>query len=125
MTIDDARRRLAMMVAADSEPTLAADEVADLLQLVKRADVYGLLPADTGWIPTYDLNAAAAEGWRRKAGKVSGSNDFSVDGDSYSDSQQHAMCLEMARSYAAKSSGTISLAPTFDDEYVVANRHAY
>lgn len=111
------------MVAADSEPTLEVDEVEDLLDLVKRADIHGLLPTDTDWIPTYDLNAAAAEGWRRKAGKVSGSNDFSVDGDSYSDSQQHAMCLEMAKSYAAKSSGTISLAPSYDDEYVVANRH--
>lgn len=124
LTEAGALERLRGMVAASSEPTLEDDELVSLLDGARRQDKYSAWPDDDGWQPTYDLNAAAAEGWRRKAGKVVASFDFSADADSFSESQVHAMCLEQARVYAAKVIGSTSLAARADDSYVVVNRSA-
>jgi hypothetical protein len=123
LTEAQAFERLRSMVAASSEPTLDDGEIADLLTAARRVDKWELRPDDTGWEPTYDLNAAAAEGWRRKAGKVAASFDFAVDGDSYSESQTRAACLEMAATYASRTAGSVSFSPAGGGEYVVVNRH--
>lgn len=60
------------------------------------------VPQAVVWLPTYDLNAAAAEGWRWKAGKTSDAIAFASQGDNYSADQLHAHCLEMARYYDAR-----------------------
>lgn len=59
---------------------------------------------DTGarWLPSYDLNAAAAEGWRWRAAKVADAYDFSTDGQSFDRSQLQAHALKMADYYAAR-----------------------
>lgn len=48
---------------------------------------------------SYDLYGAAADGWRERAGKQSGSFDFRVEGRAYSRSQWFAHCAEMAKYY--------------------------
>lgn len=58
------------------------------------------------WMPTYDLFAAAAEGWRWKAGKVSDRITFGSQGDSYNAEQIHLHCLEMAKYYDSKAAPT-------------------
>jgi hypothetical protein len=61
---------------------------------------------DTGvWTPTYDLYAAAAEGWRWKAGKIADAFDFSTDQQSFDRSQKVAHCMKMAE-YYDKRAGT-------------------
>lgn len=59
------------------------------------------------WVPTWDLNYAAAEGWRRKAAKVAGSYDFSSGGDAFSRSQMVEACLSMAKMYAGRGAFTV------------------
>ncbi len=54
------------------------------------------------WSPTYDLAAAAAEGWRVKAGLVSDRFRFADDGDSYDRDQVFAHCVRMAEQYEKK-----------------------
>lgn len=54
------------------------------------------------WQPTYDLNAAAAEGWRWKAGRVSDRITFGSQGDSYNAEQMYTHCLEMAKYYEGR-----------------------
>lgn len=54
------------------------------------------------WTPTWDLNAAAAEGWLWKAGKVAGSFSFSSDGQTFNRSEMHAMCLSQHDYYRKK-----------------------
>lgn len=61
------------------------------------------------WTPTYDLNAAAAEGWRWKAAKVAGEFDFNTDQQDFSRSQKHAACLAMAEHYQKRVSGSIKV----------------
>lgn len=68
--------------------------------------VYGL-----SWVPTYDLNAAAAEGWRWKAAAAACRFDFSVARNQFQREQVHTHCLAMAKAYARKSAYTISILP--------------
>lgn len=54
------------------------------------------------WQPTYDLNSAAAEGWRYKAAQLATATDFSSDGQSFSKSQAFKAALDMAAKFAAR-----------------------
>lgn len=102
MTPETAQARIEVMTAWDSEPTLSSTEVSMLLELAQRADVDGFAPSHDDWTPTYDLNAAAAEGWRWKAAKVAGKFDVSTDGQAVSRSQMVAHCQQMADQYRRK-----------------------
>jgi hypothetical protein len=87
------------MVAWDQVPTLTPVQVLDLVAMAARRDASGVAPGDTDWSPTYDLNAAAAEGWRWKAAAVAGSFDFVTDSQRFDRSQVVAMCLQMSDRY--------------------------
>lgn len=63
----------------------------------------------TTWAPTFDLNAAAAEGWRIKAGKAAGGFDFAEDGQSFSRSQIVAHCRAMADTFKTGTAGTLQV----------------
>lgn len=54
------------------------------------------------WLPSYDLNRAAAEGWRWKAAKASDRFNFSNDNANFQGSQVHTHCLKMADVYQNK-----------------------
>lgn len=110
MTEEEARARLELMVAWDAVPVLTSEEVDDLMVIARRPDEYGLLPTDEGWTETWNLNRAASEGWRRKAGKVAGAYDFSGDSQSFSRSQMHEMCLEMAAQYRRGGATSVAIA---------------
>jgi hypothetical protein len=81
------------MVAATIEPTLDDEAIGALLDFGKRTAPDGT--------ETYDLNAAAAEGWRWKAGMVSNLTQSTADGSSYHDEQLIAHCERMIAQYAA------------------------
>ena len=119
---EEARARLEDMLQSSAEPTLSTGEVDALLAEAKRADADGLAPGDEGWTPSWDLNAAAAEGWRRKAGKVAGRFDVTLDGDALRRSQIFGACLTMAERYARKIAGSASMSSAkFDECNQVAN----
>lgn len=59
------------------------------------------------WTPTYDLYAAAAEGWRWKAGKIADAYDFSTDQQSFERSQKVEHCMKMAAFYDARAGTSI------------------
>ena len=56
----------------------------------------------TTWTPTWDLNAAAAEGWRWKMGKCSEAYAFTNAGQSFHREEVFAHCERMARFYARR-----------------------
>lgn len=63
---------------------------------------------------SYDLNAAAAEVWKKKASHYSVSAfDFSTDNHSVSRSQIYAHCMEMAAQYESLSGDSIQTIPMF------------
>ena len=58
------------------------------------------------WVPTYDLNAAAAVIWEEKASVVAVDFDFSADGGSYTRSQVYDQYMAQARRFASKRAAT-------------------
>lgn len=71
----------------------------------------GVTYAEAGaeWTGTYDLNAAAAEAWRWKAGQVAGSFTFGSDGQTFNRADMVKACLEMAKTYRSRVAGSIPL----------------
>lgn len=98
----EALEMLSNMVAADEEPTLTELQLDRLVEIARRVDGQGLAPSDATWTPTWDLNAAAAEGWRRKAGKAAGQFSFTADGQTFHRAEMYRHCLSMAEHYAKK-----------------------
>lgn len=62
--------------------------------------------ANAGWIPTYDLHAAAADVWEEKAGALTTAFDFGADGATYQRSQQYDMMMRQARYHRSRRSPT-------------------
>jgi hypothetical protein len=62
--------------------------------------------ANAEWMPTYDLNAAAADVWEEKAGAVAVLYDFSADGGNYSRGQMYQSLMAQARYYRSKRTPT-------------------
>ena len=54
------------------------------------------------WVPTYDLNASAADIWTEKAGVWATKYDFQADGGNYSVSQAYQQCMKQARYYGSR-----------------------
>lgn len=63
----------------------------------------------TVWGGAYDLNRAAAAGWRIKAASVSNRHDFGSNQGNYNPSQVFDHCMKMAEHYAAKGVSSIVL----------------
>lgn len=106
MTADEARARLERMVAPDMDPALATDDVDDLMVIAQIPDSCDRPPSDPDWIPTWDLDAAAAAGWEIKAGRAAGGFDFGEDGQRFNRSQIHTGCMAMVAVYRRGKSST-------------------
>ncbi len=66
-----------------------------------------LIPTENDeWMPTYDLNAAAADVWQEKAATWTTLYDFSADGGSYSRMQAYNATQAQARYYRARRAGS-------------------
>lgn len=108
MKAPEAEEKLRRMILADEDPALADNQVTDLLELAQRPDADGFTALDgAAWTPTWDLNYAAAEGWRRKAGIAAGRFNFTEDGQAFQRAQVYAHCVSQAEEYARKGMGAI------------------
>lgn len=68
--------------------------------------------ANTAWIATYDLHAAAAEIWQERASTVAQDFDFSADGGNYSRSQVYQQYMKNAAYHDSRRAiDTIAAAP--------------
>lgn len=108
MTEAEARGRLERLVAPDAEPQLDVADVDELVERAKRPDSAGLSPTDPAWVPTWDLDAAAAIGWEVKAGRAASMFTFSEDGQSFRRNEIHESCKAMARMYR-RGAGSVAL----------------
>lgn len=119
MTEAEARARLERMVAPDMAPTLATEDIDDLMVGARRPDTSGLLPSDAEWTPTWDLDAAAARGWEIKAGLAAGDYNFAASGQRFDRSQVHDACMKMAALYT-RGSGSSRVSSGAVDDYAAA-----
>ena len=107
MTEAEAQEQIERMVQASIDPALSADEVTDLVNVAARPDTDGYDRTDDAWTPTWDLNAAAAEGWSRKASLAANLFNFAEDGQRFDRSQIYANCVTQRDYYAAKGHGAL------------------
>lgn len=108
MSVETMKNRLKRMTAADSQPLLSSDDLDELLSMFQKSDANGNLPGTDSWIPTYNMNSAAAEGWRWKAAKAAELVSIDLDGERMSSNQIFDHCQSMIRQYSRKQSATIS-----------------
>ena len=88
--------------AADGTQRGTADYTADYVRghVVMDNDQAGTALYLTGW--SYDLQGAAADLWRERAGKVSSYYNVTADGHNMSRSQWFTHCKDMAVMYATQ-----------------------
>jgi hypothetical protein len=111
----DAKARLARMCAAAKEPTLTDGDLDDLVEIARRIDIDGLAPTDPDWTPTYDLDAAAVEGWQWKAAKAVGLS-ATAPGEEPRFNFTQRECLAMADRYRRnRAAGSIRVLTTDGD----------
>lgn len=60
------------------------------------------LVANTDWVPTYDLHAAAADLWLEKAAALAADYDFAAEGNRYQRSQTYVQFMMASRHHAAR-----------------------
>jgi len=111
MDEQDALAKLSRMVDATAEPVLSEGDLEDLVASSARPDSNGTVRSDgSAWTPTWDLNAGAAEGWARKAGKAAARFSFAEDGQRFERAQIHAHCIQQHQLFADRSMGTLDIA---------------
>lgn len=93
------------MTAWDTAPALTDGEIDELLAAASVVDKGGLAPDDLGWVPTYDVHAAAAQGWLIKAGRAADLVEVDPPGSGLFASKVFDNCRTMARIYRGKRMG--------------------
>ena len=97
------------MTSWNIAPELADGEIDELLTQFGLTDSAGLGPVEEDWVPTYDLNAAAAAAWLIKAGRASELVEVDPPGSGLFSSKVFDNCRAMARIYGAKKRTSVSV----------------
>ena len=102
------------MVAEPTTTTYSDALITTFIERYPHLDEYGEPPyykssdvppeqtANTDWVPTYDLHAAAGDIWEEKAAGVAHRVDFSADGGNYSMSNQYEQYMKQARNHRSR-----------------------
>ena len=99
---DDAIARVTRLGATASAPVISLVDVGAIVDTYQISDVNGVPPGATGYVATYDTNAAIAEVYDQKAGQVAGAFNFSADDASYDKADLLSHMLAMRDRYAAR-----------------------
>ncbi len=99
--------KLKLLTAWDVDPALTEDELGDTLAAFALEDANGLAPVNEEWMPTYDLNAAAAQAWLIKSARAAATVDEPTAG--VVTSKVFDNCRLMAKMYAGKRGISVSV----------------
>lgn len=117
------RTKLRRMVDEPDDTTYADSDLSDYIEQYPTLDPLGTDPLEvdystepptiserSGWIPTYDLHAAAAEIWLEKSAAVAEDYNFSADGSTLSRGDVQKQYREhAARHRAQRKPGTVKM----------------
>lgn len=98
--------RLRRMVNEDSSSVYSDADLATYIEVYPVVDQDGNFPENPDWLPTYDVNAAAADIWEEKAARFAELYDFDADGGDYKRSQMVENAMRMAARYRARRSAS-------------------
>jgi len=104
--METAKDKLKKLTASAEEPELTDAEIDELLAASSVADGEGNLPESEDWSPTYDIAAAAAEGWMIKAARVASTTETDPDSLNVT-SRVFENCIRMAGIYSRKRSAGV------------------
>lgn len=116
MTVTAAQiAQIRRLVAEPTASTYTDALLEDIIELYPTIDERGTQPyywvqgsgvptqtTNANWIPTYNLNLAAAQIWDEKAAAISNQYDFKADGGDYSRSQAYKHASEQAKYYRSR-----------------------
>lgn len=102
------KEKLKKITAWDVAPELTDVEIDELLAHGAIADAEGNGPASEDWVPTYDINSAAAAGWLLKAGRAASTTETEPDSVIVT-SRVFANCLRMSRIYSGKRTANVQV----------------
>jgi len=100
--------RLRRMIAESGTATYTDSLLVTTISRYPLPDVANEWPLDTAgsansaWVATYDLAAAAADCWEEKAAAVSGAFDFTADGATFNKSQTVEQYERQARKWRSR-----------------------
>ena len=104
--METAKDKLKKLTASAEEPALTDAEIDELLAASSVADGEGNSPESEDWSPTYDIAAAAAEGWMIKAARAAGTTETEPDSLQVT-SRIFENCIRMARTYSRGRSASV------------------
>ena len=81
-------------------------QIQEFLDLEKVNDSTGLHPAQTGWIPTYDVKKAAGQGWLWLAGCVGNTSAYTLGDQGVTYDMDY--CMRQARNLLGSTSATVT-----------------
>lgn len=89
--------------ALSEEYKLDDEQLEKLVVEARIPDAAGVLPGAPGWVPSWDLNRAAAEGWRILADRLATTTTgMSVDGDRQPNDFRYLNAVRQADYYDAR-----------------------
>jgi hypothetical protein len=94
--------RVRRMTAEPTTTTYSDAVIAEYIETYPVIDAASVDPTGAGWVPSYDLHAAAADIWEEKAALLQPLFDFSADGGSYDRSQAYEAAKDQARYHFAR-----------------------
>lgn len=120
------------MVAEPTDAVYSDAQIQSMIESHSLMDVNGIMPyilqsvttnpintPNPLWIPTYDLNFAAADIWQEKAGAAAGDYDFSADGAQILRGQVYRNAMQQARFYLSRRSPrTITMTASYPGDAI-------
>ena len=103
---ESAKEKLKKLTASAEEPTLTDAEIDELLAASSVIDREGNSPGSESWSQTYDVNAAAAEGWMIKAARSASTTETDPNSLDVT-SRIFENCIRMAKLYSRKRAGSV------------------
>ncbi|MCK9358198.1 MAG: hypothetical protein M0R22_13815 [Dehalococcoidia bacterium] len=107
-------------IAEPTDDTYSDDDLSTVIEKYPLIDSSGNEPDETDWTATYDLNAAAANLWGRKASALAAMYDFKADGGDFKRSQLYENAKAQARYYGSRrmpSSFSVQTPRHFERDY--------
>ena len=111
MTPTDVMNDIMALADGADDPALTTAQQAAILRRSARADTAGRPPADSAWVPTYNIAAGVALAWQLKAGNAAGSADYNTLTQNHKDSQIYDHCMKMAKEWKKRANSTIPVYP--------------
>lgn len=106
---DFARGQLRLMTNATAAPEIDDRQLDVLLEQAAVTDAAGERPSSERWTPTFDLDRAAAAGWRQKAAALADHFNIQVDGHKFDRAQAYAQAMQQADMYEGRSPSKVGM----------------